>query len=107
MPSGRNKGGFGQISLPSAFAASGLRWFRYCQFFQQAVLVIFSDGKWKMGNIEEKRRKFAINARNQGGIGEILLPSASASFRSQLFAVVSLLLDFYPGGGVGIFLDGR
>ena len=33
-----------------------------------------------MGDIEEKQRKFALNARSQGGIGEILLPSASVSF---------------------------
>ena len=34
-----------------------------------------------MGNIEAKQRKFSLIARNQGGVGEILLPSAAASFR--------------------------
>ena len=41
------------------------------------------DGRWKLGNYEEKQRKIGLNGRNQGGMGEILLPSASVSFRGR------------------------
>ena len=67
------------------------------------------DGRW--GNYEEKTRKIGLNGRNQGAMGEILLPSASVSFRQlpQLadcggFVVAAF---FYPAGGVGIFSGGR
>ena len=38
------------------------------------------DGKWKLGNYEDKARKIGLNGRNQGGVAEILLLSASVSF---------------------------
>ena len=41
------------------------------------------DGRWEMGNNEEKQRKIGLNGRNQGGVGKILLPSDSVSFRGR------------------------
>ena len=98
-PIGRNKGGIGRILLPSASARS--RGQRpavvsfLSDFIQQAVLVIFLDGRWRMGNIGEKPRKFAINARNQWG--ELAkycfrqLPSASAASGLRWFRYCRIL----------------
>ena len=75
----------------------------FSDFTPKAVLVIFAVGRWSMGNIEEEQMKFNLNARNQGGIGEILLPPAPASFRGQRIAVVSLFTDFTPCAALVIF----
>ena len=36
-----------------------------------------------MCNYEDKQRKIGLNDKNQGGVGEILLPSASGSLRGR------------------------
>ena len=41
----------------------------------------FVAGRREEGNYEENGSKNGLNGRNKGGIGQILLPSASASFR--------------------------
>ena len=40
-------------------------------------------GRWKLGNYEERQRKTGLNGRNQGGVGEILLPPAAADVRGH------------------------
>ena len=49
--------------------------------------------------MRKKQRKFARNARNQCGIGEILLPSASAASGLRWFRG----FVFGHAGGVGNF----
>ena len=104
---GRNWRNIDSVSfrqLPPASAASCLRRFRYCWIFiQLAALVIFwaEDERWEIlrkngrnsPKMSETRAELAKYCFRQ-------LPSASASFRSQLFAVVSLLVGLYPVGGV-------
>ena len=58
----------------------------------------FLFGRREAENYEKERAK-----KGQMGKGRFWLKVASASFRTQLFAVVSLLLVFYPAGGVGNF----
>ena len=70
---GRNQGGVGEISLPSASA----------DVRGHPRHVWTGDGRWEVGNNEGEQKKIGINGRNQGGIGEIMLPSASVSFRGS------------------------
>ena len=63
----------------------------------------FVAGRREEGNYGENGSKNGLNGRNKGGIGQILLPSASVSFRGQWVAVVSLISDFGPPDSVANF----
>ena len=81
-----------QLPRPAACAS-----FVRSGFSPLSVLVFFV---WKTGNGKLRERE---GKKGQMGKGRFWLKVASASFRTQLFAVVSLLLVFYPAGGVGNF----
>ena len=105
---GRNKGGVGEILLPSASVSFRGR--------VAAVVSSVSDihllgsvgkcmwggiGNWKEENNEENGPENGLNGRNKGGVGQILLPSASVNFRGRLAAVVTLVSDIHLVGSVG------
>ena len=68
---GRNQGGVGAILLPSASA----------DVRGHTRNVWKEDGRWKLGNYEDKQRKIGLNGINQGAMDRILLPSAPVSSR--------------------------
>ena len=74
---GRNQGGVGEILLPSAsFSLRG----------RPRTSAPCVDGRRKMESgsyYEGAQRKFGLNGRNQGMMGEILHPSAPASLRGR------------------------
>ena len=44
------------------------------------------DGRWKMGNYEEKQNEIGLNGRNQGGVGKYCfrqLPRKSVDIRGM------------------------
>ena len=67
----------------------------------------FAGGRREEENYEENGAKNGPNGRNKGGIGRILLPSASVSFRGRPAAVVPLISDFPLICSVGNFAGGR
>ena len=110
-PNGRNKGGIGQILLPSASVSFRGQWVAAVSLISDFYLLDsvgnFVGGRREEENYEENGAKNGPNGRNKGGVGQILLPSASASFRGQWDAVVSLISDFYLLDSVGNFVGGR
>ena len=79
-------------------------------FYLPDIVGNFVDGRREEENYEENESKNVLNGRNKGGVGQILLTSASVSFRGQWAAVVSLISDNHLLDSVGFFgrkMEGR
>ena len=87
----------GEILLPST----------YVSFRGHPRHVWTEDGRWKLGDYEEKQRKFELNGRTQGGMGEILLPSASVSFRGLSVDIGAMCGRKLPEGRWGIMKENK